>query len=168
MAQSVLLAQQSKGLLASQSVLLGGQTGGSKKKDLGFSINLTTLIDAFCILVIFLLANMNGQAENIDVSKNITLPMATHSELLSMGTILKIEDGQIFIDNKPVTKDGLVQALVDKRKELANESDEKKRDSLIIQADRQADFDLIGDLLRAGGQTGFTNYMFAVLPGSPR
>lgn len=162
---SLILSQQSRGVFGSGSPLLRQGRGGSKKKDLGFSINLTTLIDAFCILVIFLLANMNTQAENIDVSQKITLPSATQTELLTMGTVVKIEAGIIFIDNKQVSKEELVKALLEKRKASASETDEKKKDSLIIQADRQSDFDQIGDILRAGGQTGFTNYMFAVLPG---
>lgn len=167
MVSSALQTHQLKSALGSTSVLgqlSGGSAGGaSRKKELGFSINLTTLIDAFCILVIFLLANMNGQTEVVDISQKVALPLATQSELLEMGTIVKIEAGQFIVNETSISKDQLVKVLLDIRK---NEKDEKKKTSIIIQADRQTDFDLIGDILRAGGQTGFTKYSFAVLPGS--
>lgn len=172
MANSVIGAQQSKSLLASQSVL-ANESGGRKKKELGFALNLTTLIDAFCILVIFLLSNMNGESQNLDISKKIVLPAARASDLMTMGTVIKIEGDIIMVDDVAVTKDDLVARLLDIRKEKQaadtnpqDESAPKIHESIIIQADKNADFSIIGDLLRAGGQAGYTNYMFAVWPGT--
>ena len=169
MVTSPLETHQMNSTLKRMSVLGPSQGGASSsrsgKKTLEFSINLTTLIDAFCILVIFLLANMNTSSETIDVSQKVALPTATMSEILDMGTVVKIEDGQFIVNELQVSRDQLVQALSNIRKQ---ETSEKKKTSIIIQADRQTDFDLIGDILRAGGQLGFTKYSFAVLPGTAK
>jgi biopolymer transport protein ExbD len=166
MVTSPLKTHQLGSALQGMSVLghlqAGGPQGSKKKKSLGFSINLTTLIDAFCILVIFLLANLNSSSQEMEVSAKVALPAATMSEMLNMGTVVKIEEGQFVVNDIRIGRDQLVKTLLEVQKK---ESDERKKTSIIIQADRETNFDLIGDILRAGGQVGFTKYSFAVLPG---
>ena len=134
----------------------GGQS--SSHKSLLFNMNLTTLIDAFCILVIFLLSNMNGQLQNLQIGKNMTLPAAVGSDTMQTGVVVRMESTDLFVDDKKISGDELVKVLI------ASKTKEKK--SLIIQADRNADYDKISLLLRAGAQAGFDTYAFAVLPGA--
>lgn len=131
---------------------------GSKSKNLLFSMNLTTLIDAFCILVIFLLSNMNGQAQNLALGKGQTLPTASVSEIMSSGIVVKLENNEIFVDEEKVSTDDLVKALVDRKS--------AEKNALIVQADKNSDYDKISLILRAGGQAGYDKYAFAVLPGT--
>ncbi len=132
--------------------------GSTKKKSLFFSLNLTTLIDAFCILVIFLLSNMNGRVQNIQENSKITLPMAAQTELLSEGLVVRLENEAIFINEQRTDKNNVVEALV-KAYQL-----EKK--SLIIQADKKSNYESVAFIMRAGGQAGYEKYVFAVLPGT--
>ena len=132
--------------------------GVAKNKGLLFSMNLTTLIDAFCILVIFLLSNMNGQSQNLAMGKGSTLPTASVSEIMSTGVVVKLENNEIFVDEEKVSTEQLAKALVDRK------SDEKN--ALIVQADKNSDYDKISLILRAGGQAGYDKYAFAVLPGT--
>lgn len=132
--------------------------GGRKEKSLFFSLNLTTLIDAFCILVIFLLSNMNGRVQNLKDSQSIVLPVAMMTEALGQGLVVRIEQNTIFVDDKKTTESNLAKAILDAKK--ADNS------SLIIQADRKSDYQNIGLVLRAGGQAGYEKYVFAVLPGT--
>lgn len=133
----------------------GGKNSG---RSLLFNMNLTTLIDAFCILVIFLLSNMNGQLQNINIGKNMVLPAALGSEVLSTGIVVRMEANALFVDDKEVPVVDIVKAL------LASKTAEKN--SLIIQADKNSDYDKISLLLRAGAQAGYEKFAFAVLPGS--
>lgn len=130
----------------------------SNKKSLFFSLNLTTLIDAFCILVIFLLSNMNGRVQNIQQNEKITLPMAAQTELLSEGLVVRLEKENIFINDQLINKENVASTLV-KAYQL-----EKK--SLIIQADKKSNYESIAFVMRAGGQAGYEKYVFAVLPGT--
>ncbi len=134
-----------------------GGGGSGKDKSLFFSLNLTTLIDAFCILVIFLLSNMNSRVQNIQENQNIVLPVAMQTDVLNEGTVVRIEKDQFFLDDKEVTKTELAKAVFDARK--------AKVGSLVIQADRQSNYENIALVLRAGGQAGFEKYVFAVMPG---
>lgn len=132
--------------------------GGKKEKSLFFSLNLTTLIDAFCILVIFLLSNMNGRVQNLKESEKLVLPTAMQTEALTDGMVVRIEQNSIFVDDKKVVQADLAKTILASKK--------KDNVALIIQADRKSDYENIGLVLRAGGQAGYEKYVFAVLPGT--
>lgn len=148
--------RQTTPLKAMQRVRADGQT--RKEKSLFFSLNLTTLIDAFCILVIFLLSNMNTRVQTIQDNQKIILPVAMKSEALDAGLVVRIEQNQFFLENKSVNKNDLAKAVL-----AAKKSD---MTSLIIQADRNSEYENIALVLRAGGQAGYEKYIFAVMPGT--
>lgn len=157
MAQSILLNLRQKGPLQARQGLRGHQ-GNSKGKTLFFSLNLTTLIDAFCILVIFLLSNVTSQIEQVQIGKGLSLPVAVQADMLSQGTMVRIESNGLYVNNIKTSESQLLKALIDDKA--------KNKKALIIQADKSADFERISLLLRAGGQAGFEKYLFAVLPGA--
>ncbi|MBC7740937.1 MAG: biopolymer transporter ExbD [Bdellovibrionaceae bacterium] len=137
---------------------LHGDGGSGKEKSLFFSLNLTTLIDAFCILVIFLLSNMNSRVQTIQENQKVVLPVAVQTEALDQGLVVRIEQGQFYLEDKLITKPNLAQAILSAKKTTLS--------SLIIQADRQSDYENIALVLRAGGQAGYEKYIFAVMPGT--
>jgi len=161
MAKSILQTTSIKGPLASQGAVR--PKDGKVKKDLMFSLNLTALIDTFSILVIFLLTIFNGDAQNLNMTSKIVIPTATRSELMTMGTVVRIEGHQYFIDEQNVAYEKLVEKLVQIRQSKSNEAEDIKT-SLIIQADRQLSFQELSPVIRAGGQAGFNQYKFAVIP----
>lgn len=135
-----------------------GDGHSGKEKSLFFSLNLTTLIDAFCILVIFLLSNMNGRIQNIQENQKIVLPVALKTEALEAGLVVRIEQDKFFLDDKSITKNDLAKAVLNAKKSDTT--------AMIIQADRNANYENIALVLRAGGQAGYEKYIFAVMPGS--
>lgn len=156
MKQGILATQiQNSPLLIQKRVRATGSK--PKGKNLLFAMNLTTLIDAFCILVIFLLSNMNGQLQNIEIGKKTSLPTAVASDIMSAGIVIRMEENEIFIEDKKTTTENIVQTLINLKS--------KEKNSLIIQADKEADYDKISMILRAGGMAGYDKYAFAVLPG---
>ncbi len=136
---------------------------GSGQRSFVFALNLTALIDAFSILVIFLLSNFNSDAQNINVSSNMVLPKVTQAELMTMGTVIRIEGNKYLIDDKVVSLNNVVASLVAIKKENSKQA-EDAQNSLIIQADRNVGFDILSPIIKAGGQAGFNKYKFAVLP----
>lgn len=161
MSKSILKAQALNGPLASQGAVRASTK--KSKKNLAFSLNLTALIDAFAILVIFLLSNYNGDAHNVNASNKITLPIATQAEILTMGTVVKIEGNKIFVDEKEIRYKDLVAQLIEAKKSKEKETDDIKN-SLIIQADRGIDFEVLSPVIQAGGSAGFNQYKFAAMP----
>lgn len=129
----------------------------ANKKSLFFSLNLTTLIDAFCILVIFLLSNMNGRVQNLQHDK-LALPSAAQTDSLTEGLLVRLEKNEVYIDDKAVPEKNIVETLI--------KSYQKEKRPLIIQADKKSNYESIAFIMRAGGQAGFEKYVFAVLPGT--
>lgn len=162
MAQSILKNQTMRGPLANLGAVKS-KGGGAKKNNMVFSLNLTALIDAFSILVIFLLSNYSGDAQNMNLSNKIQLPMATQTEIMTMGTVVKIEGNRIFVDEKEVKLENLIGKLIEAKKQKEKDP-EDVQNSLIIQADRQLDFALLSPVIRAGGSAGFNQYKFAAMP----
>lgn len=156
MQASILRKQKQHSPILSLKRINPDQASGNKKS-LFFSLNLTTLIDAFCILVIFLLSNMNGRVQNLQHDK-VTLPTAAQTETLSEGLVVRLEKDIIFIDDKAVSEKNVVDTLV--------KSYQKEKRPLVIQADKKSNYESIAFIMRAGGQAGFEKYVFAVLPGT--
>ncbi len=157
MKASLLNQMKQSSPLRSMKVIRPDQSN-RQKKSLFFSLNLTTLIDAFCILVIFLLSNMNGRLQNIQQKDRLVLPAALKSEIIEDGLVVRIEQQQYYLDNRLVAKNNILKALFDIQK--------LNRTSLIIQADRNSAFENIAFILKAAGQAGIEKYAFAVLPGT--
>lgn len=140
--------------LAGQSVM--NPKGSRSVKDLVFTLNLTSLIDAFSILVIFLLISF-GPGNPVQ-SNGIELPMATQTEAIEQGFVVTVRNNKTFIEDKEVTNDQVFQKLY--------ELHQKKADSgLIIEADKRSDYASISPIIMAGAQAGFEKFKFAVVPG---
>lgn len=64
------------------------------------SLSLTSMVDMFAILVIFLLTNTSTVSQWFEVGKGIDLPKAKYSEAPSKGATLQVSSEGIFADNK--------------------------------------------------------------------
>ena len=146
--------------LASASLLNPKNSGKGKK--LVAAVILTSLIDAFSILVIYLLVNFSNSGEILYISKDMELPAASESVALQRTTLVKIEKDQLFVEDKPVTQGALVETLIDIRKELAKAA-EVKDFKLTVQADRRVTYKVINQVVLAGSHAGFGEIKFAVL-----
>lgn len=156
MQASILRKQKQHSPILSLKRINPEQASGNKKS-LFFSLNLTTLIDAFCILVIFLLSNMNGRVQNLQTDK-MTLPTAAQTDTLSEGLVVRLEKDTIFIDDQAIPAKNVADTLI--------KSYQKEKRPLVIQADKKSNYESIAFIMRAGGQAGFEKYVFAVLPGT--
>jgi biopolymer transport protein ExbD len=141
--------------------------GSKASKPLVFSLMLTSLVDAFAILLIFLLLNNSDSDPRIQLSKDIRLPEVTQSTNLDYGIIVKIENGRYFVEEKEVATNDLPKFLIqhkDKFTQDKSNKDHGKKAQLIVQADRGASFQILNPVVLAASHAGFENFKFAVLP----
>lgn len=125
---------------------------------------LTALIDAFSILVIFLLMSFSSSGELLAVSKGQELPKASFASELQRNALLKLEDGKIFLEDKEIAQADLVAALVAFRQEWAElHPGEEFQGALTVQADRRIKFDNISQVIQASSHAGFSDIKFAVI-----
>lgn len=124
---------------------------------------LTSLVDAFSILVIYLLMNSSASQE-LNVEKEIKLPMASQSDVLDAGVVVSISRAGYKIGDEFVKEQDIFTTLKQTQEQLA-EDDEERSKKLIVQADKTSTFEKVNPLVMAGTQSGFTTIKFAVLPG---
>lgn len=133
------------------------------KRNLAAKLMLTSLIDAFSILVIYLLVNFSTTGEILYLSKGMELPAAAKTDLLERNTVVKIEKNKIFIENQEVKVSQLAKVLMGLKKEKGVEDRQGSERSLTIQADRREEFRILSPVIAAGGIAGFSDIHFAVL-----
>lgn len=134
--------------------------GGRWGRSLTASLMLTSLVDAFSILVIFLIMNHSTNQEVVNMGDKVTLPTAKESDFIQNGVVVRVEEGKFFVEDKPVAISQLIAYL---KKLNAETPDAGKREGLIIVADRSLDFADLNPVILAGSQSGFTKFKFAVI-----
>ena len=134
------------------------------KRVLAADLLLTALIDAFSILVIFLLMNFSSTGEILFINKNMELPKAKLAEVLERNTIVKVEEGQLYVEGKAISQDDLMASLLNLRKEWAETHQGEEFPGIItVQADRRTKYENLNSLVLAMAQAGFSDIRFAVL-----
>jgi biopolymer transport protein ExbD len=134
--------------------------GGRSKKKIVIALVLTSLVDAFSIMLLYLLVNNTGNGSTVELNRAEKLPMAVKNEALVHGTLVRIEGSRYFLGDNLIDKNLLPQALQKIKFQSPNGADS---DSLIIQADKGIDFAMLAPVIRAGSVTGFHKFKFAVL-----
>ncbi|MBC7457647.1 MAG: biopolymer transporter ExbD [Bdellovibrionaceae bacterium] len=139
--------------------------GAKWKRSLFADLLLTALIDAFSILVIFLLMNFSSTGEILFINKGVELPSATQADILEHNTVVRYDEGKFFIENKEMAdQNAMIQELLDTRKEWATtHPDEEFRGILTIQADKKTKYESLNSIVLAMAHAGFGEIRFAVV-----
>ena len=125
------------------------------------TLMLTSLIDAFSILVVYLLMFFSDTAEMTYVSSDIQLPKANRIERLDRFPIIQIKSSGYFVDKKELKKENIVSYLVDLKKKI-HQADETK-ETITIQADKSISYSRLSPIIQACSHAGFSHIKFAVL-----
>jgi biopolymer transport protein ExbD len=133
--------------------------GKSFKKTLMQALILTSLVDCFSILVIYLLVGALDSKEAVQ-SKGLDLPRVSHSVTLTPGNLVMFKNGAVYIDDKRISEDQLPQVL---NALAAKEDKNSEEKSLIIQADRKLNYLALNPLILAAVDAGFSKLKFAVI-----
>lgn len=159
---SVLDQMKQSSSLALQSQLK--PEGQKKSKNLAADLLLTALIDAFSILVIFLLMTFSTSGEFLVMGKDIELPKAGSGEQLERFPVVRVEENKIYLEEKIVTMDSLVGALLEFRKSFAKTNPGVEYPGIVtLQADRRLNYELLNPIVLALSHAGFGEIRFAVL-----
>lgn len=134
-------------------------SGQRAKRTMVAGLMLTSLVDAFSILVIFLIMNHSANQEVVNVGDKITLPQARESSMIQNGVVVRVEGGQYFVDDKPFALSSLAGHL----KSLNDGPDTAKKEGIVIVADKALDYETLSPVILAGSNAGFTKFKFAVV-----
>lgn len=131
-----------------------------KKKGLPIEarVILTSLVDAFSILVIYLLMNFSTQDLKIEMKHDVNLPSASKVMSLSKVVVVKIKKDIYYIDDKKIASGALFNSI--KRKLRTTPLN---RNELIIQADKKQSYKNLSPIIQAAAQLGIEKMKFAAL-----
>lgn len=137
--------------------------GDKHSRNIVADLLLTALIDAFSILVIFLLMSFSSTGELLMMGKGMELPKAS-ADMLDRNPVVKLDNGKLFLEDKEVTADTLVQALLDLRKNFQETRPGEEFPAILtVQADRRAKYEQLSGIVQASAQAGFGDIKFAVV-----
>jgi biopolymer transport protein ExbD len=164
-------------MLASQSILhetaiqtaIGAQSyiapkHAKWKRAIVADLLLTALIDAFSILVIFLLMSFSSTGDMLFIGKGQELPKAARADVLERNPIVKLDGGKIYLEEKEVTADGLVAALLELRQQFAESHPGEEYPGIVmVQGDRRLKYEDLNQIVLAASHAGYSDIRFAVL-----
>lgn len=130
------------------------------RKNIQATITLTSLIDAFVIIVLYLVV-CNSPSESMDLEDQIVLPQAKISNQLDGSPVVTFKNNQFLIDGQIVREADLSKQLSRITGNLKNKI-ANKEPAIILQADEKVDFHKLQPFLTASAHAGIKNVKFAV------
>ena len=152
---------------SSRFLEMRGRGNPFTKKRLAGTLMLTSLIDAFSILVVYLLMFFSDTAELNYTSSGIELPSASVIERLDRYFILSIKKEGYFVENKKLELENLTPYLLDLKKKLEksemNYNSKEQKQTITIQADKSISYQELSPVIQSCSQVGYSHIKFVVL-----
>lgn len=138
----------------------------NSRKVAAVSLSLTSMVDMFAILVIFLLSSNSTVQEWVQIQHDIQLPKAKSSDEVKKSTTIQVSKDAVFgEDNQPLidvakVQGGLVVGPI--QKYLSKIPD--KQGYVNIVADARVPFGAMRRIIATVQESGFNNVNLAVMP----
>jgi len=144
-------------------------------------LNLTSMIDVFVLLVIFLIQQFSADGDLLFMTDKIKMPEAANYEQLERAPVIQVSADEISIEGARVATvadiegeeywniPALEEKLRDQKKayEMVRSGDgEGFKGDINIQADKAVPFKIVKRVMYSANQAGYFNINFAVLAGA--
>lgn len=135
---------------------------------------LTSMVDMFSLLVIFLLQSFSNSPEVMAMTKGITLPAAVSAAAPIDAPLLTVTETEILVDSKPMgtieevlkKPEALVKSLVDMKDAWQERhKDEKFKGDIHLQADKKLTSALVSQVIGIVNSQGYASVHLAVVNG---
>jgi len=155
-----------------------------KKKRRSANLNITSMMDMFTIILVYLIKSYNGDPATITPSANMDLPTSTAMTKPIIATKIMVTKTHLLINEKVVTNlnsDKKVEAsglegfyiselgnklkkAREKKEKLSQFNDNIKFEGkALIIADQTVPFETIRNIMFTAGQESYDNFKFAVI-----
>ncbi len=151
------------------------------KRGLVENLNLTSMMDMFTIILLFLLMSYSAEGEILTVAENLQLPQSISTKEPAGKLTIQVTSDEIIVEGvKLITvkeavegKDmlivPLVEALNKNTKKIAfiaqSNSSLKFSGEVLVQGDKSIPFLLLEKIMYSCGQAGYNNISLAVVAG---
>jgi biopolymer transport protein ExbD len=157
-----------------------GNMRSRAKKFVPPKLMITSMMDMFTIILIFLLFQFSEKPETIHMMEDIELPKSTakmdHTETIKLvltqnslhindDLIAQVIKGRIIGLNAQNPKASVLYQMLEKQSAKAvEELDEKQpKDHILLLCDKRHSFRTINDIVKTAALAGYPNFQFAVL-----
>lgn len=151
---------------------------GKRKKSTQVALKLTSMIDMFTILLVFLLKSYSAEGQIMSVSPDLRLPESTAQKSPQTASIIAVTNDLIMLDGKQVSSvSQVIQSKTLEIPELKNalsqlrqlservgeiSSDMGFSGKISIQADRDLPYLVIKKIMFTCGKIGYNDMLLAV------
>jgi biopolymer transport protein ExbD len=143
-------------------------------------LSLTSMMDVMTIILVFLIKQVDTEGQLVTTAENLVLPNSTSTKVpkeVSLGLVVDqswvLVDGQRVVETKIVREQDslLVEALdvvliekrdIEKAAMIARGESDEGGGNIIVQLDKNTDYDIMYKVMATCGKSGFTNVAFAV------
>jgi biopolymer transport protein ExbD len=160
------------------------QRGRGKKILRKNDLNITSMMDMFTILLVFLLKSFSAEGSILTNADNLVLPNSiSQKKPQEINLQLAVSEDMVLVDNLPVVPtddirkiplddpNPVVGKLEDKLRSCMAQEEEMVRlgalnavqGKIIIQVDKNMQFDVVYKIMNTCGKVGFNNMNFAVM-----
>jgi biopolymer transport protein ExbD len=144
------------------------------------SLQITSMIDVFTILLVFLLKSYSTETHLVQIAEVIRLPASTAREAIQPAVAVAFNDQALYVDGELLVADvspflvsdepliePLYQSLRDRAartKEIAAQNPSVVfTGEIVLQGDREIPFRLLKKVIYTAGQAEYVNQSLAVL-----
>ena len=157
-----------------------GSNRQRSKKFVPPKLMITSMMDMFTIILIFLLFQFSEKPETINLMENIELPKSSakmeHTETIKLvltrnslhindDMIAQVKKGRVIgLDPQDLKNSNLYQRLAIKFKQSDEAVDESEpKNHILLLCDRRHRFKTVNDIIKTAALAGYPNFQFAVL-----
>jgi len=143
-------------------------------------LQLTSMMDMFTIILIFLLVSFSDKPETMTLDKNLELPvsdakldyndniklvLSRDSLYLGDERIAGIQDGKIEGLNPTRLEDSVLykELMAYHKEEIDGDPKADKEVSILFLCDKRLSFKTVNSIIKTAGMAGYPNFQFGVL-----
>ncbi|MBN1482656.1 biopolymer transporter ExbD [candidate division KSB1 bacterium] len=163
-----------------QTTTLKLAKGSTRMRRGTFALRLTSMIDMFTILLVFLLKSYSADGQIMTVAQDLRLPESTSEKKPEVMSVVAVTKEWLLVDGRPIerletivaSEMMLIAPLFEELQRLRSISEgigelssqmQGFRGNIAIQGDKDITFDLLKRIMLTCGKVGYNNMHLAVL-----
>lgn len=160
------------------------QRGRNKKKRADLPLQITSMMDMFTIILVFLLKSYSAEGSLLTNADNLVLPNSdSKKKPTEVSLQLSVTNDMVLVDNIPIVPtddvkkipfddpDPVIKKVEEKLRACLAQEEEMVRlgalnavqGKIVIQVDKNMDFDVLFKVMNTCGKVGYNHMNFAVM-----
>ncbi len=147
--------------------------GGGRHRRIHQELTLTSMVDMFAVIIIFLIQSFSTSGELFVVNKKVVLPNASHGQVVERSPIITVLEDKVTLEGYQVGDNANIKDIIEESNwELpmissaldgykqwfeSTQQDVKKTPRVIVQADKDLDFLYLKRVLYTLTKHGYGN-----------